>query len=482
MKKHIRLILLLMSVCVTGLIGLQLFWNFQNYQHTVKAFDYAVNEALKKAEMREAAQRREQILVKFKGWMADTSLITVTADHNNRDSATVCHTHDTHPRFRQDEKRVFSFGLAEFKHKLNQITPEAKQFLITHFANNIVKRDLEEGTVYNYTQLLGDSLNKAFNGSKVNLAALEKLFKQELLARDINSGFVFNPPRANGLYLTRPVNTDLRKPYKNVLVTAGFESPDIYFFQAMRWVLLTSLLLILITIGCFYATARTLLSQDKLGRLKDDFINNMTHELNTPLASIRVTADALKNFDHAPETRSEYLDMIMEQTDKLSAMSAQILDLGKPAAKLTRIALHDLVARAVLERTTIITGSGATVTFQPIEVFVSGDEAGLLSAFVNIIDNALKYSEEKMQMQIILMRNGKYAEIVFADNGIGVPQEYREQIFEQFFRVPQGNRHDVKGYGIGLGLVSRVVKAHRGRVSVTANQPGGSIFLIQLPL
>jgi two-component system phosphate regulon sensor histidine kinase PhoR len=482
MKKHIRLILILMSACVAGIIGLQMFWNYQNYNNTIKAFDHDINEALNTAVKREADQRREHIVQQFEGWMADTSLITVTADHNNRDSATVFHTGDRHPRFKQDEKRVFTFGLSDFKQKLNHITPESKRYLIAHFGNTMVKHDLEQGTVYNYTQLLGDSLSKAFNSSNVNLPSLNRLFKQELIARGIKAGFVLNPVNNAGMFLTRPVNADLRKPYKTTNVYAGFESPNAYFFKVMKWVIITSFLLIVVTVGCFYYTARTLLSQDKLARLKDDFINNMTHELNTPLASIKITAEALKSFDHTPETRQEYLEIIAYQADKLTGMAAQILDSRKPIADISLIGLHELLAQAIGELQPKIAQEGAIVNVKPAEVYVTGDGAGLLIAFVNIIDNALKYSVEKARLTITLQNSGKFAEIIFADNGLGIPAEYKEKIFEQFFRVPQGNRHNVKGYGLGLSFVSRIVKQHHGKISVAANLPQGSVFSIQLPL
>ena len=193
MKKPVLFILILMSLCVTGIVGLQLFWNYQNYRSTLRNFDHDINEALTNAVARETDQRQEQIVQRFKGWLADTSLITVTADHNNRDSNTVFRVQDTHPKFAEDKKRKITFGLTDFKERLDHITPRSKVFMIEHFGERILKRDLKEGIVYHYTQMLGDSLEKVFNNSKVDHVQLTGLFKKELAAKGISTGFSLNP-------------------------------------------------------------------------------------------------------------------------------------------------------------------------------------------------------------------------------------------------------------------------------------------------
>lgn len=488
MKKHILLILLLMSLCVTGIVGLQLFWNYQNYRTTVKAFDHDINEALTNAVAKETDQRQDQIVKHFKGWLADTSLIIITADHKNRDSMTVFYTQDAHPRFKEDKKRKAQFGLTEFKEKLDHITPKAKAYMIEHFGNGILKRDLKQGIVYNYTQMLGDSLQKVFNGSKMNPQAMTVLLRQELSAKKIYAGFVLNPGRKAHLYLTKAVNTNFRKPYKNDFVYAGFESPNTYFFKEMKWVIITSLLLIMITIGCFAYTVRTLLSQHKLAELKDAFINNMTHELNTPISSIKITAEALKSFKHPLETQSEYLDIISYQADKLNELTGQILNTSRliknTATSWTKINLNELVETAINDLKPQAENSCAIVEYRaPKSVpYITGDISSLRNVLINLIDNALKYTITTPKIAIEITASANYAAISITDNGMGIPHEYHGEVFEQFFRVPQGNLHNVKGFGLGLSYVRQVIQQHGGEVAVTNNSPSGSIFTINLPL
>jgi two-component system phosphate regulon sensor histidine kinase PhoR len=488
MRKHILLILLLMSLCVTCIVGVQLFWNYQNYHSAVKAFDHDINEALSSAVERETGQRQDLIVQRFKGWLADTSLITITADHKNRDSATVFYTRDTHPKFKEDQKSRFQFGLHDFKEKLDHITPKAKAQLIDHFGDRILKRDLKQGFVYNYTQMLGDSLQKAFNGSKMNPQALSLLFRQELTARNISSDFRLNPGTKANFYLTRPVNTNFRKPYKNDFVVAGFESPNTYFFKQMKWVVASSLLLLFITIGCFGYTVRTLFSQQKLAELKEIFISNMTHELNTPISSIKITAEALKSFKHRPETQREYLEIITYQADKLSGLTGQILNTSQliqnKMTGWTKINLNELVPGAVEDLKPQIESSGAIVDYRLPETgtYITGDADSLRNALINMIDNALKYTLVNPRVTTEVIISAKHAIITVADNGIGIPTEYHGDVFEQFFRVPQGNRHDVKGYGLGLSYVRQVIRQHGGEVTITDNTPSGSIFTVKLPL
>jgi two-component system phosphate regulon sensor histidine kinase PhoR len=488
MKKHLLLIVLLMSLCVAGILGLQLFWNYQNYKTTVKAFDHDINEALITAVTKETVQRQDRIVNRFKNWLADTSLIIITADRKNRDSTTVFYTQDAHPKFKEDLNRKSQFGIHDFKEKLDHITPKAKAYMIEHFGDRILKRDLEQGTVYYYTQMLGDSLQKVFNNSKMDSQAMKILLRHELATKNIDARFVLNPKQKADLFLTRKVNTDLRKPYKNDFVYAGFENPYSYFFRKIKWVIISSLLLIFITIGCFVYTLKILFSQHKLAQLKEAFISNMTHELNTPISSIKITAEALKSFKHRPETTFEYLDIITYQADKLSELTSQILNnsqlIKNDTVDWTNINLNELVATAIHDLKSQIDSNCAMIEYRLPKVApcIYGHNSSLRNALINLIDNALKYASATPRITIDVIVSAKHAVVNVTDNGIGIPEEYHQEVFEQFFRVPQGNLHDVKGFGLGLSYVRQVIKRHKGEVAVISNVPSGSIFTIKLPL
>lgn len=476
-----------MITCVGGLIGLQLFWNYQNYNNTVKVFDHDINESLFKAVSAETTERQNSIIKQFKSWLGDPALITITADHNNRDSNTVFYIRDTHPRFSEDRNHKIMFGLTDFREKLDFITPEARKVLIEHFAERILRRDLEKGIVYNYTQLLGDSLHKVFDKSEASMAAIHRHFRRELSRRGIHAEFLLTRGKNNSEFNSRAVNASFRKPYKRDLIYAGFESPGSYFIREMKWVVISSLFLIAICIFAFVYTLKTLLSQQKLTELKDDFVSNMTHELNTPIASIKITAEALKTFQHPGQTRLDYLNIISHQAEKLSDLTSQILNsdrFGPHASDLEKINLYELIKHAIHDLGPQLAKNHAVITFDPPfkAYIIKGVYQSLHNTMTNLIDNALKYSVQEPLIRIRLSRVHHQYHITVSDNGIGIPAIYKDQVFEKFFRVPNGNRHEVKGFGLGLNYVKQTILWHKGSVQVSDNEPYGSIFLIKLPV
>jgi two-component system phosphate regulon sensor histidine kinase PhoR len=488
MKKHITLIIILMALCVSGIIALQLYWNYQNYRGAVKTFEHDSNEALRAAVDRETGQRHQAIIIQFANWLRDTSFITITCNAANRDHQTVFSVSDTH-RYPHGDKG-FSLSIDGFRLRLAHITPQAKSFFISHFSNNVVRSDLEKQSIFYYTQRLGDSLKQAFYGSRLNKAALSTLYANELNKRGIAVAFVLVAMPGKSLpYYTQPVNTALNRPYQMQMITAGFNNPYTFVFRQMKWLLVVTMLLIAITLFCFTCTTKTLLSQHKLAALKNDFINNMTHELNTPLASIKITAEALKTFNHNPAVQQEYLDMITFQTDKLTGLTARILNhnraINHTEDNNTVVDLDTLIQSALKLLLPQLTNKQAMIHYNPpaVSLTVKGQAPALLSAFVNIIDNALKYNEQACtRLTIALQQQRDYISIAFADNGIGIPAAYHQKVFEQFFRVPQGNTHNVQGHGLGLSYVRQVISLHKGSINVSANQPNGSVFTIKLPL
>ncbi len=487
MKQPINLILGLMAGCVLGIIGLQLYWNYQNYRRTVATFRHDSNEALRVAVEQEINQRRQLLIAQTKRWLADTSFIRITCRIDPRYGRTVFNINDRYPKVVGSQG--LSFSMRDFTPKLSRITPQAKQLVIDHVGDNILRKDLTDGSIYFYTQRLGDSLVVAFEKSHRQLPALAALYRRALASRDIHSPFVLNPTDTltAGL-MTDWVNTAFRRPYTRELVRARLSSPGQYFFASMKWLLLSTGLLIGVCLFCFGYTAKTLLSQHKLAALKQDFINNMTHEFNTPLASIKITTEALKTFAYDSATRQEYLGIIDYQTEKLTDLTGRILSVNRLAAPARSawqpVDVCQLLSRALSEMALRLDHEGATVRYQPTatSLLVNGEASSLVTVFTNLLDNALKYAPDGLRLDIDLRAHQRWVEICFADNGMGIPAEYRTQVFEPFFRVPQGNRHAVKGHGLGLSYVRQVLVQHRGSVQVVANQPVGSQFILNLPL
>lgn len=490
MQKKIVYVLVLMTCCVLGITGLQLYWNYQNYQTTVRNYKTEVNNALDQAVNKERSLRQGEIISKVKHWLADTSFINIECNINNRDSNTVFTIQDVHPRFLEDTARkvkFFQVGLYKFKQKLRKITPAAKTIFIDHFAENMLKRDLEDGSIFYYTQGLGDSISKAFDESRLNNRNLAILYKKELQERTIYSEFQLNPTNVplTGYFQTTKINTSLRRPFEIQLVWARLENPNNYYLKEMKWLIITSLLLIGITLFCFYYTIKTLFNQNKLVALKDQFISNMTHELHTPLASIQITTEALQKFTPDAATQANYLDIILYQTKKLTELTKEILTNAKLEAlgftKDEQIDLDELVLVAI---TDLKLDDNISIKYMPSNEkhIIIGNKMHLSHAIGNIIENAAKYNTNPQPViEININKNLKEMEISIADNGPGIADEFKQKIFDQFYRISTGNVHDIKGYGLGLSYVKKVIDQHHGSISVIDKYPTGSVFLINLP-
>lgn len=485
MKRRIMLVSVLMSLCVTGIVGLQLYWNYQNYQRTLKTFRHDINAALNSAVNREIGSRHNTIVTEVKTWLRDTSMFQITCTNDNPNAHTVFHLADTYPLY--EDQGVF-LGMASFKSSLSKITPAAKEAFIKHFADTTLRSDLQKGVVYYYTQRLGRRIDSVYNHSALNQDTLARFYRQELEARGIYADFALrglSSPKLAKVHLTAGVNTALRRPYQMERIQAGFDSPDLWFLNEMKWLLLTSIVLIGITLFCFWYTVRTLRSQQQLVLLRESFMSNVTHELNTPIASIKITAEALRTFKHDEQTRDSYLEMIGHQSDRLASLANQVLDFEKNNADRSTetIQLNSQIADVIADLSMYSKGFNAQINYHPPDsaVYIKGRKDPIAKVMINLLENAMKYTLGDPNIFVSLNQQGRKVEIIVADHGIGIPAEYSTRIFERFFRVPQGDVHNVKGYGLGLSYVKQIVDQFGGKISVSANQPQGTKVTILFP-
>jgi two-component system phosphate regulon sensor histidine kinase PhoR len=262
-----------------------------------------------------------------------------------------------------------------------------------------------------------------------------------------------------------------------------------FMFSSMKNILLLSLAFSLLMVSIFYYTMRLILNQKKLGEVKNDFVNNMTHELKTPIATISLAMDSMADpqVKNSEERFNEYTRIVKEENKKLNdhverVLQMALLDKGELRLHRENTGLTTLIAEAIASYRLQIREQNAKVLFHPPaqEIYVSADKFHLQKVFSNLLDNALKYSRENCTVQITLTEAAGQVQVSFIDNGIGIDNSQAEKIFEQFYRVQGGNLHDVKGFGLGLSYARSIVEAHGGSISLQNNKGGGSIFTIQL--
>jgi two-component system phosphate regulon sensor histidine kinase PhoR len=262
-----------------------------------------------------------------------------------------------------------------------------------------------------------------------------------------------------------------------------------YLIKRISLPILFSIILLGITILSFVLLYRNLQKQRRLAELKNEFISNITHELKTPIATVGVAIEALKNFNamENPQRTKEYLDISSNELQRLSLLVDKVLKLSMFEKKEIELKYEPLNLKDIVDEVTAslrlqLEKNNARVSVtQNGDLNLQGDKLHLLSVVFNLIDNAIKYSNGDPSIQIELNGDEQNVELSIKDNGIGIPQEYQNKVFEKFFRVPAGDTHNTKGYGLGLSYAAHVVKKHNGIISVDS-QPGlGTRFIISLP-
>lgn len=272
------------------------------------------------------------------------------------------------------------------------------------------------------------------------------------------------------------------------------EPIDMLVLRQMSGILATSFVILVILAFSFWFLIRTILKQKTLEEMKSDFTNNITHELKTPIAVAYAANDALLNFDRAEEKaqRDKYLRICQEQLRRLSGLVEQILSMSMERRKTFRLhpeefAIRDML-ETLIEQHTLKAEKPVRITtdIEPEDLSVLADPTHFGNIFSNLIDNAIKYSRGEAEVAIHCRKatdkeGNEQTEISVTDHGIGIASEKQKHIFDKFYRVPTGNLHDVKGYGLGLFYVKSMVEKHGGTVSVKSEPGRGSTFTIRCP-
>lgn len=251
-----------------------------------------------------------------------------------------------------------------------------------------------------------------------------------------------------------------------------------------------SLTLLLLTLIAFRLTYRNLKRQITLSTMKDDFISNMSHELKTPVSTVKVALEALSNFNVMDDrTKSmEYLEMARLEMNRLDmlvnqALQTSMLEEGRLFMSLRQEKLDQITDEVALLMKLPLAEKDSTLSIskEGNDFSISGDRLHLQGVLVNIIDNSLKYAQSASAIQLRLKEEDQSIVLTIEDNGPGIPEAYLEKIFEKFFRVPTGNEHKVKGYGLGLSYVAAVIQQHQGTIKANNIQGGGIRFTITFP-
>ncbi|WP_027420470.1 sensor histidine kinase [Crocinitomix catalasitica] len=374
--------------------------------------------------------------------------------------------------------------------------------LSNSYERQIVKkaRFLNELTLNMFTNNYYDDIKL-----RLNLKVLDSLLYKNLFRFGLDTSFAYNVVDQKDVkvdFLTHSdhYNKTLQGAvyssylYPNDIVPSNYQiriefpSKKFYIWREMAGTLLASFLLALIIVIAFYLSVSTIYKQKQLSEIKNDFIGNMTHELKTPISTISLACEAINDPDvySDKETIGSYIGMIDQENKRLAKLVEKVLqsslfDKGKMRLSLTETKVHEILKEVVdAFQIRFKNKSGSIVIDQLDEIVWDVDRIHFSNILYNLLDNALKYctNKPKVNIKLVALKKGFVIEIV--DNGIGIKKEDQKKIFEKLYRVPTGDVHDVKGFGLGLNYVDGIVKLHHGKIYVKSALGKGSTFKINI--
>ncbi len=340
---------------------------------------------------------------------------------------------------------------------------------------------------------------------RLDTAELRRLLKGQLLERGITEDFELGIKPAEGELIGVGPLLD-----SQVLLQEGLQSklfPNdilgndnflyVYFpeksshvFRQVWLPISSSILFILVIISCFYYAIRIILKQKALSDIKNDFINNMTHEFKTPLATVSLAVEALQDpeLSNQDTFRNRYLGIIRDENKRLvtqveKVLQAAALDRNEFSLKLESVHLPAMLQACMDQFALQVENKGGKLEFsgEMKDPYIVGDVFHLTHLFNNLLDNANKYSPSNPRIRVAVKELGSEVQITLQDQGIGMSRDAVKKIFDKFYRVPTGNVHDVKGFGLGLSYVKTMLEAHHGTIQVQSELGKGSTFTINLP-
>lgn len=381
--------------------------------------------------------------------------------------------------------------------------PSKKQVkLVNKLLDSVVKKEGDFQKLVTEFKSAHVSLKK-----RIEPAVLDSLIQLELTSKGINGRYSYKVTSAkhDSVIFTKvndhaeflPDNTYKTTLFqKDVIRDAGiltitFPDKNSVILSNLTAMMASSGALLIILVFCFGFTIHSILRQKKISEMKTDFINNMTHEFKTPVSTIMIASDALRDPEIAEDKQriNRLAGIIYDENVRLGNHIERVLniakiDKGDLKLDLKDVEMNDLVGAVVDSMALQLQKKDATVTLNlnAARATIYGDELHLSNVIFNLIDNANKYSGDNPHITITTLNQGKHLVIRVADNGIGMSRDQQSKIFDQFYRIPTGNLHDVKGFGLGLSYVNNIVKRLNGTIRVKSEKDRGSEFEIIFPV
>ncbi len=413
------------------------------------------------------------------------------------------------------EHQVLAKDVRNIQQIFNQDIVKSKQAKSEHVSNQLDQRVMQQ--IFKKSKLINEMLFVAFHDNtflapekRIDIHFLDSIIAYEarmdklpkefrfVVKNESNEAIHFNTTTSHyacAIDTTNAFKTQLFPSNiidESLFLYLKFPTEKSFLFHEMFIPFSISLLLVLLILYAISFMFKTIITQKKLSELKNDFISNMTHEFKTPIATISLACQALRDKDlmgeenkktepfvHMINQENNRLELLVERILQSAAIDKKDIELKKEEINLTEI-LEELCAHAQFRIKDL--GGEIIQNLDVIPIHIIADKMHTVNVISNLIDNAIKYSKETPKVTVELMKNPQFIVINIKDEGIGIPKEHIGKIFDKLYRIPTGNVHNVKGFGLGLSYVKAIITLNDWKLDVKSQENIGSEFGIQIPL
>jgi two-component system phosphate regulon sensor histidine kinase PhoR len=543
---NFRITVVLMSIALAGLIGLQFYWINHDLQIREQQFDQMVMQALNSIVEKVEQQEDMKIVVHNYLSTTDTTALSDTLSENlyqqldnlARQAPPLPPPPPIGPPGMNEVSERIKEKVRQIRARNQDQRIEGKQFITIDSTVDIrIEKDIQQKEILSVnvtdenqlfdsiareTERRMESKFKRLNTMMQKLTfqigersqnilerippqTLDTIIKSELSNHDVKLDYNFGISKnEQGNYLYAKPGTDTNKllqaNYKitifpndifkrNEQLVLGFPQKFNYLVLGMWPMIVSSIIFTLIMLLGFVYVMKVILKQKKIASIKSDFINNMTHEFKTPIATIAIANESIKNpkVFNDPTKMEYYTGVIKDENQRMLQQVETVLqmaqiDKGELKLQLSKVDLKDLIQHAIGSAQLAISQRNGKIDliWKAENYTIDGDGNHLLNVFTNLLDNANKYSPESPAITIEAISDDMNCSIKITDKGIGMNKETQRRVFDTFFRATTGNIHDVKGFGLGLSYVKAIVEQHNGSVSVQSDLGKGSAFTVSL--
>lgn len=511
-NKFIPFISVLMTISMIVFVTLQLYWIKELYSALNQDFSNKVYSALESSALKAQEMEVEKYLnidnKNFGKTVVDSSnLPTQTYIQQNSDSA-----NRTTITFQKSIVESQNFPISSKGDSLQLTKLYTDEGILKIKKNNTAEpltaqlsKDINNNT-YALRQFVKLSASNLPIEKRVDIAALDSVLSKELKLNGLNTKFGFAvldktnrlTKVVNDIYIdqkdksnyTYPLFTDSKERTLYTLALV-FPRKDYSLAKNNLPMLLGTFMSLLTILGIYIISINYMMRQKKIADVKTDFINNMSHEFKTPLATISVATDSLANDKIAtnPEKVKYYSGLIKQENLRMKKQVENVLNMSKLERNEVQLFLKETDVRALIKEISesfglIVAQRNGTLTqeFNTSKYTFKIDEFHISNALVNLLDNANKYSPDAPQIKVKTRNEGNFYVVEISDKGMGMDMDNKTRIFEKFFREETGNIHNVKGQGLGLSYVKKIVELHKGQILVESQKGKGSTFTIKLPM